>query len=234
VLNGSGEYNTHGKSYKLSKGDGFLITPSTCSSYKASADEPWEYLWVGFYGPGTKMLLEAANLSAENPVFHYDKDEYITECLKNISKSTCSSESVEYEAIGHFYLLMSRLIEQYILTSSDNLTGGDSYVKKAIKYIQCNYWRNITINEIAKFIGLDRSQLFRLFKLNTDYSPQQYLMNYRFAKACELIAKTDHNFGEIAHSVGFEYPSYFFRLFKKQAGVTPSEYRQYSNELKSS
>lgn len=233
IVRGSGEYHVDSVVYRLKAGDGFLICPSICTSCRADDDDPWEYYWVGFSGPGAKMLLEAANLSSKNPIFHYDGDDYIKECLQRISKSTNTFASIEYEALGYFYLMMSRLIENYIKSSRDKVSSPDSYVKKAMKYIQCNYWRDISISEVSKFVGLDRSQLFRLFKLGTDYSPQQYLINYRISKACELITKTNLNFEEIAHSVGFEYPTYFFRLFKKQAGVTPSEYRQNSEDLRS-
>jgi AraC-like DNA-binding protein len=226
IVGGSGEYHIDGRIYKLSKGDGFIICPSACAFCRADPEDPWEYYWVGFSGPGAKMLLEAADLSVENLIFHYDRDDYIKDCLQSISKSTSTSASVEYEALGYFYLLMSRLVEQYKTTCRERLSASGHYVEKAIQYIQCSYWKNLTINEVAKYVGLDRSHLFRLFKMNTDFSPQQYLINYRIAKACELIAKTSLNYEEIAHSVGFEYPSYFFRLFKKQAGITPSEYRQ--------
>lgn len=227
IVGGHGEFRQGNVTRRLGPGDGFLICPSTCASYKSDSARPWEYFWIGFYGPGAKALLDAANLSAEHPTFHYDRDHALIDCLQSIIRSTSTSASVEYEALGHFYLLMSRLIEAYLTVSREKEpTSADYYVGKAKKYIQCNYSRSLSVREIARYVGLDRSQLFRLFKISTDYSPQQYLIHYRTAKACELIANTDLNFEEIAHSVGFEYSSYFFRQFKKRAGLTPSEYRQ--------
>ena len=233
IVRGRGEFRSGGVTRRLGAGDGFLICPSVCTSYRADTEDPWEYLWIGFYGPGAKALLDAADLSADHPVFHYDRDRAVVDCLQRIIRSTSTSAGIEYEALGHFYLLMSRLIEDYAARSQEKTAvPSDYYVEKAKQYIQCNYSRSLSVQEVARYVGLDRSQLFRLFKISTDYSPQQYLIHYRTSKACELIANTDLNFEEIAHSVGFEYSSYFFRQFKKRAGLTPSEYRQNIIEMR--
>lgn len=233
IVGGHGEFRQGNVTRRLGPGDGFLICPSVCSSYKSDPADPWEYFWIGFYGPGAKALLESADLSVAHPAFHYDRDNAVVDCLQSIVRSTSTSASVEYEALGYFYLMMSRLIEEYMTGSqSKGAASSDYYVEKAKEYIQCNYSRSLSVQEIASYVGLDRSQLFRLFKISTDYSPQQYLIHYRTAKACELIANTDLNFEEIAHSVGFEYSSYFFRQFKKRAGLTPSEYRQNILEMR--
>lgn len=58
--------------------------------------------------------------------------------------------------------------------------------------------------------------------LNT--SPYSYLIEYRLAKAAELLRTTNQSVGTIAASVGFSQISHFGRLFKKKTGRTPREY----------
>lgn len=224
IVSGSGEYSVNGEKYELSKGDGFLICPSISTMYKASQSDPWEYYWVGFYGTEAKHLLKQANLGPQNLVFH-NEDKEIRHLMSRMHHTLKNPESADSETLGYLYLFLSKLIEQYQSENKGKRNNSTGYVEKAINYIKCNYSRPVTIQEVADYIGLDRSQLFRLFKLHMDLSPQQYIINFRVAKACELMGSADLSIEEIAHSVGFEYLSYFFRIFKRETGMTPLQYR---------
>ncbi|MDI6617095.1 MAG: AraC family transcriptional regulator [Clostridiales bacterium] len=223
IVGGCGEYNVGGRKYELSKGDGFLICPSVSTMYKASMKNPWEYYWIGFYGTEAKKILEMANLGPNNIIFHND-DKVIKELLSKMYYTLKDPNCPEIETLGYLYIFLSKLIKQYKFQNKSKHNNAN-YVEKAINYVKCNYSRDLTIQELADFIGVDRSQLFRLFKLQTNISPQQYIINYRIAKACELIKTTNLSVEEIARSVGFKYPSYFFRIFKRETAMTPLQYK---------
>ena len=82
------------------------------------------------------------------------------------------------------------------------------------------------VDDIAGFVGLSRSQLFRLFRDNLNTSPKQYLENYRAQRACLLLKETDLPIRVISASVGIEDATYFSKLFKKAVGVSPIRYRE--------
>jgi YesN/AraC family two-component response regulator len=98
------------------------------------------------------------------------------------------------------------------------------YMVKAVQYIQNNYSRNITVQDMSKSISLNRSYFCGLFKKNFQLSPKQYLTNFRIAKACELMKLGSLNINEIARSVGYQDPLHFSREFKKNKGRSPKEY----------
>ncbi len=226
IVKGSGQYHVGNKTFHLSKGDGFLICPSIDSIYRASDSDPWEYYWVGFYGTEAKRLLESAQLTLNNPVFHYEEEEFVG-YFKSLYESSKSSNKTELSTLGYLYLILSKLIEQQELNDQKKSAGSDSYVQKSINYIQNNYSNPaISINEIAQFLGIDRTQFFRHFKQYTGISPQQYLINFKMAKACEKIKNSDLPIEEIAHSVGFQHLSYFSKVFKKQFQLSPLEYKK--------
>ena len=58
-------------------------------------------------------------------------------------------------------------------------------------------------------------------------SPMQYIISLRIANAQRLLGTMDYNVTEIASIVGYDNPLYFSRLFKKQTGLSPSEYRKH-------
>lgn len=101
-----------------------------------------------------------------------------------------------------------------------------SYVEDSLQYIENNYDHSFSIQEIADSLGLERTYLYRLFKKVTGFSPQEYLLDYRIRKACELLQNTDLPIAQISRSVGYEDSLYYSRLFKQYMKSSPSSYRQ--------
>lgn len=105
-----------------------------------------------------------------------------------------------------------------------------SYVEEALKYIEANYSEAnyseaVTIQDLANWLGLERTYLYRLFKSMVGMSPQAYLLDVRIRQACTLLTHSDLTITNIARSVGYEDSLYFSRLFHRKKGQTPSQYR---------
>ena len=66
----------------------------------------------------------------------------------------------------------------------------------------------------------------RSFKQIVKHSPMRYILTIRMNNAASLLDSTDYSMAEISAIVGYDNPLYFSRLFKKQKGVSPSEYRK--------
>ena len=103
-------------------------------------------------------------------------------------------------------------------------SSSSQYVLSAIKFIQFNYSHDISVDDIAKAVGVSRSHLYRVFMANVGQSPIDYLTHYRISEACSLLKSSSLSIAEIAVSVGFFDQFYFSRVFKKVKGVPPSKY----------
>jgi AraC family L-rhamnose operon regulatory protein RhaS len=88
-----------------------------------------------------------------------------------------------------------------------------------------------TLNEMAQQCGVKRTQLANITKQLTAYAPAQYLHRIRFEKSCELLRNTELSVTDIAFECGYASSQYFSETFKKQARITPSEYRRTVPEL---
>ena len=75
------------------------------------------------------------------------------------------------------------------------------------------------------------SWFIRNFKEYTGTTPTQYILSLRISNAQSLLESTSYNVTEIANIVGYDNPLYFSRLFKKQCGVSPSEFRRQLKEF---
>lgn len=229
VHRGRGVYRTPWQTYELSAGYGFLVSPDTVSSYQADLDEPWTYSWAAFNGVQAKHYLQRARLSPEQPVFECRRPEVIEGCLQRMFEAGRSSPSRDMKLLGALYDFLSVLTDEAYeegdMPPEAFVPMRDRYVKQALEFIETNYSRNFTIEELAQSIGLGRKYLSRLFKEALGVSPQHFLLRYRMDKASELMSNGELSIGQIAYSVGYKDQLLFSRMFKKMKGLAPSHYR---------
>ncbi|MCA5962258.1 helix-turn-helix transcriptional regulator [Blautia sp. RD014234] len=100
-----------------------------------------------------------------------------------------------------------------------------------MEYISFNYNQKIEINELADYIGVNRSYLTSSFKKAIGCSPQEYLVNLRMEKARSLLKNTDMQINAIANSVGYVDQLAFSKIFKQHYGMSPRAYREEEEEL---
>lgn len=225
VTKGKGVYQINGKSYHLSKGQGFLIPQNISNIYTADESDPWEYHYATFYGPDADSLVHHAGLDDQHVVFSYPTDPHTLLLLDQIMASCRENKAKGYDIIGYFLLLMSKLVQCHEAEKKDTYQASQ-YLAKAISYIEDHYPYGISINDIARFIGIDRSYLYRIFKSSLNISPTRYLNDYRLKKAVEMMEKESLSLHEIALSVGFYDVSHFSRAFTPRYGMQPGAYRK--------
>lgn len=88
---------------------------------------------------------------------------------------------------------------------------------------------DLTVDGIARLMGLGRTQFYRKIKALTNYSPVELLRNMRLEKARRLLCTTDKSVSEIAYEVGFSSPAYFGKCYKDRYSETPSDIRSRLN-----
>jgi AraC-like DNA-binding protein len=98
-------------------------------------------------------------------------------------------------------------------------------VKKAISYINNNYTKNITLDQLAELTNRDRCHLIRCFKEKLKITPHQYILKLRIDEAMRLIENTDETLLSISKKIGFGSHSNFCDVFKKHTGHTPINYK---------
>ena len=95
----------------------------------------------------------------------------------------------------------------------------------AIAHVTTHFDRKITLDDVAALCRLSPTQFCRVFRQEQGVSFCQHLLRYRLERACEGLAHSGALAKEVAYAVGFNDLSYFTWAFKRQLGLTPSEYR---------
>lgn len=220
IVSGRGYLETKGNRFFLEEGDTFLVFPAEECFYYPDTEQPWEYVWVDFYGPEAERLIRMTDFVKERPVME-DKKE--NRPYFEISGGESDRVVKEEREAAKLYFLLTCFFRQDI---SSRRNSRDEYMVQAKEYIRNQFWRNgLTVPQIAAVLNVERTYLYRIFKENLGMSPQQYLKEFRMERACVLLEDTGLPIQSVACSVGYEDALYFSRVFRKAKGMSPSDYR---------
>ena len=224
IISGKGFYKIGKRTYELQAGDSFLVYPNTEVVYYAAETDPWEYAWVGFTGSDASMILKATDFSPEKPIIRetpHGSD--IHRQILHIYDARGNEFEHAVEMTGRLYTTLALFLKSS--AKKDTQLTSATYVQKSIEYISANYSYPITVEDIAAYVGLSRSHLFRSFELVLQQSPKEYLTDFRMKQACYLLEHSNLSITAIANSVGFDNGLYFSKTFHKKKGASPKAYR---------
>lgn len=126
-----------------------------------------------------------------------------------------------------------QMMLQYIdLICRENSTStAQKVIQKANAYIEENYSRDISLNEIAEYVHLSPSYFSRLYKQVTKGNLVDFINSVRIFHAKRLLVNSSHDIDDIAFAVGFNTHNYFTTVFRRFEGITPSEYRMMKSRI---
>lgn len=155
--------------------------------------------------------------------------------LRDISETymhVIAQESNPFELCIHLLELLHKIAtsrEWELLSTNQQLTSirkaDQARILQVMDYIQQHFREHISLGEIASELFMTPQAFCKFFKRSTRRTLTQVITGYRLDYATTLLTTTDLSIGEIAHECGFGDLSYFFKVFKKQHGISPAAYR---------
>jgi AraC-like DNA-binding protein len=171
-----------------------------------------------------KWLLEKADRGIHFP---YPDNKDIIECINNLP----TNKGVE--RITNLLLLLDKManfqskrILGSLHFSSQPSLFADSRIKKVLSYITFHYTENIKLENIVSVVSMNTSAFCRYFKEKTGKSYVEYIQDLRIGYACKLLISTSYDISQISIECGFNTTCHFNKIFKRNTGLTPSEYRK--------
>ena len=128
-------------------------------------------------------------------------------------------------------MIFAILYRYKILTNPDDLfiSKKTERFTPVIEYVNNNISSSITLNNVSSLLSIDKAHFCRLFKGEFGISFVDYLNFVRILNAERLLLTTNLTINEITEKCGFSSMAYFGKVFKKQKGCTPTEYRRYKS-----
>ena len=154
-------------------------------------------------------------------LFDGERAEMIRRIMEDMHEKT---EAEHVPAMLSLLLLIADSEEGSIIGKYRKMSKETRRLNQIKTYISCNARRDITIDDIASHVGMNRSAFCVFFKKATGRTFITYLNEFRVELACGLLAQGELSISEVCFQAGFNNISYFNRIFKRLKGVTPSGY----------
>lgn len=229
ILSGKGTLCVNGLEQDLHFGQLFVTKPGEETWYRADAESPWTYCWMAYDGADARRCTEAAGfLEGVNWLNCNEDPSKFFALVQRVLDQPELNLASDLKRLGLLMEYLALAIESgYRGDSSlrrDPEYSADVYVNYAVNYIQANY-PTAKVTDVASYIGINRSYLTNIFKKRMGVSPQEYLMQCRMKKACDLLLETELSVQEISLRVGYENALTFSKIFKTYYGRSPKHFR---------
>ena len=116
-------------------------------------------------------------------------------------------------------------VELIGVQSSDSSFPHSRRINRIVQFVEKNYNRKISLEDVGEQVGMSASSVSRFFKKRTRHNFWDYLNGFRIDRAAQMMIETEHTISEISYECGFNNISNFNRVFRERIGTTPSDYR---------
>jgi AraC-like DNA-binding protein len=226
VAEGSGWAKFGKTTWEVPK-DHLLLIPAHCPhEYALHEEDPWHIYWMSFTGRGTDQLLKLTPFSEACPVIPCAA---IPRVLQQFDTAV-STINTPYNEAAHMErsrCLINILSFQHASEGQTLHSGTVDRIEAVMAHMSEHVHQPEPLLAYAQRAGFSVPYFSEVFRNHCGVSPIHYFAGLRIRRACELIVQTDLQIGQIADELGFEDRFYFSRLFKKQTGMSPSDYRKH-------
>ncbi|MCI8430185.1 MAG: AraC family transcriptional regulator [Lachnospiraceae bacterium] len=207
-----------------------VYRPKEPQRYVYYGAEQTEVYWVHFTGNNVKNILRHYGITDSMRVISTGASFEYTRLFKQMIQELQRCQSCYPELLTLLLLeLLIQISRQIGREHRKKDTYLDAEMELAIQFFNDHYHTEISIEKYAASRGMSVSWFIRSFRQYAHTTPMQYLVERRMTNAQVLLETTNYSIAEIGNLVGYDNPLYFSRIFKKQKGMSPSDYRKQSS-----
>ncbi len=242
IQTGTSVITTLEKSFEVHQGDGFFIN-SNVMDMKKNAAPGTSVLEINhifhpvFLSGHFKSLFETkyiAPITNNHSISvhiirrgHKTSDQLLDNLIRlHDLQAQEDNELLTRNLLSECWLLLIRELQEQAAHTDTVPTAMKERLQNMISFIHHNFQQKITASQISGAAHISEREAVRIFQKNIGMSPIEYLLSYRLNESLNYLTNTDMSITEICYACGFSESAYFGKMFKKQYGMTPSEYRQ--------
>lgn len=227
IASGKAHFYFNGVEEIVTAGNMVIYRPKEEQRYYYYGIDHTEVYWLHFTGGNVKNTLRKYGISDDMHVIHTGTSlEYKRIFMQIIQELKLCKDDYEELLVNYFQHLLILLHRTINSKPRGKNPMRMEEMDSAVRYFHENYNKPVSIETFAAEHHMSVSWFIRNFKEYTESTPAQYILSLRISNAQTLLETTNYNVTEIAEIVGYDNPLYFSRIFKKQCGMSPSEFRK--------
>lgn len=223
-VKGQGELVIDHQRSIISKGEGFLIYPETGHMYQGLTKD-WTLHVIAFNGTLCAEILNVLQMGTSGSYHFFDSHVFETHIQRLLSLYDNHAPALSYSKECYDFLLdISQCITH---THELSYSQDNTLVLNILTYLEKHYMNPISLDTLASLVGLSKDYMCACFKEAAGQTIIGCLTSIRIGHARQyLIQYPERKVLDIAKMCGFESPSYFGKVFKKELGISPERYRK--------
>ncbi len=226
VLRGRGFVEVGNQTIELQAGNGFLYGPDLPQYYYSDVDNPWEVVWVHFYGSGLEPLLGGRGAD-QGWLFSVGEEQHIAFLFQQLLfYGTVIKHEHEAHISAKLYELIVDIVQNAEYLHETPAFGHRQRILASADWIRVHSNEPLTLEQMAKVAGYSTYYFSRKFNELMGKTPIQFALESRIVKSKQLLTSTNWSVQHISERVGFAQSSYFIRRFRNAEGITPEQFRQ--------
>lgn len=218
VISGKGYVTQDSEQFTVHAGDAYILHPGKEHYYLPDEKEPWSKVWFNVQGSLVRHLLADYGMDQTLLIPGFKQQKYLDDIFHTMKEDPLNSR-----------LQLALKLHQYIQALSAfcaELTDIPLQAVAMKKFIEQSLTRPLSIDEIAASVHLSRSRAMHLFKETYGISPYRYYQTQRLELAQSMLQHSFLSAQEISDQMGFSGYHHFSGFFKKECGISPTQYRQ--------
>jgi len=227
TIKGQGAFRVKETEYNLLPETAFLCRDADENIawyYPEKATKPWQFLWLNFQGMTADAMIQDLHtrhghiyqIPFQHPIF---REMY---AFRQRPEKICDITP----AAGATLIVNILACIADIANSEKTSFTQNILVKNAQSLMIKQLETQLKIADFAKQLTVSREHLTRVFKIQTNTSPAEYLLKHKILRACTLLKESNLSSKEIAEKLGYNNATNFSRAFKKMQNITPQGFRK--------
>lgn len=188
--------------------------------YYSDKKNPLEKMWINFYSDMFVEIFKYFHLNGKILFKNSNTIELFQE-LQVLKKISNFSDDICYEIVPILFNILCQLSKSH----TDKNKNINDIVTKTKQLLDDSLYSDITMDIIAKSIGVSKSHIIREFSKYYGCTPYNYLIEQKIAIAKKMITLSNMKISDISSTLGFHDSHYFSRIFKIKTGLSPQQYK---------
>jgi len=225
ISQGRGLLETRQAEWTIQAGEAMLLKPGIWHRYRPDAKTGWQEHWVGFDGSIPQQISKQRFFPDTSPRFRIRDERPMANAFSSLQQAANSNLPALQQVLAGHTMTILGLLASATRPETKRNDNEAKIIEIAVSCLSNLDVDEIDLEQLAETLNVSYSWFRRTFKERIGLSPHQFRLYLKLTTARDLLRSTTMSVKQICSSSGFNSEQYFCRIFKRQAGTTPSEFR---------